>query len=374
MKNTHFNLLTLSVLILLAGCSQKPVSNVDTPENHFSAGMRLLDEENYTGAIASFERALDLDKKFAPAYGGLAIANAYLGKPNRAEYYIQEALNRAGKDPAVLTLGGRAWLAMKDQKKNWYKKATQLLDKAVKIDKNHDAALYYSGLARFYNYEFAAAESFFSKAVSQKGDYSGKADSKWQLTQKIVRAMPGTEAGQKVAVQETITRADLAVLFIEELKIGELMAKMPQPGQGFQTPDQMNAAGQGLTADDINGHWAEVWIRDALNYNVIEMQGDGKFYPDETVTRAGFAMAVQRLLVTATRDFSLETRYFGESPSRFADVPSSHPAYNAMALCVERGIMQADVMTGNFNPTGAVTGADALLIIRTLQNNLRMTF
>ncbi len=374
MKNTRFNLLLPSLLIIMIGCSQKPASNVDTPENHFSAGMRLLEGQDYTAAIASFERALDLDKKFAPAYGGLAIANAYLGKPNRSEYYIQEALNRAGKDPDVLTLCARAWLAMKDQKKNWYKKATQLLDKALKIRKNHEGALYYSGLARFYNYEFSEAESFFSKVVIQKGDYAGKADAKWQLTQKIVRAMPGTEAGRKVAVQETITRADLAVLFIEELKIGELMAKMPQPNQGFQTPGQMESAKAGVMASDIKGHWAEVWIRDALNYNVIEMQGDGKFYPDETVTRAGFAMAVQRLLVTATRDLSLETRYFGESPSRFADVPSSHPAYNAMALCAERGIMQADVMTGNFNPSGLVTGADALLIIRTVQNSLRMTF
>ena len=55
-------------------------------------------------------------------------------------------------------------------------------------------------------------------------------------------------------------------------------------------------------------------------------------------------------------------------------VPSSHPAYNAMALCSERGIMQSDVMTGKFNPSGYIDGADALLIIRILQNSLRMTF
>ena len=85
-------------------------------------------------------------------------------------------------------------------------------------------------------------------------------------------------------------------------------------------------------------------------------------------------MAAQRLLLGATRDNSLEVRYFGEHPSRFSDVPSSHPAYNAMALCSERGIMQSDVMTGNFNPAGFIDGADALLIIRTLQNSLRMTF
>ena len=65
---------------------------------------------------------------------------------------------------------------------------------------------------------------------------------------------------------------------------------------------------------------------------------------------------------------------FGESPSRFQDVTSSHPAYNAMALCSERGIMQADIITGRFQPNLAVSGADALLSIRTFQNALRITF
>jgi len=45
-----------------------------------------------------------------------------------------------------------------------------------------------------------------------------------------------------------------------------------------------------------------------------------------------------------------------------------------MALCAERGIMHADMITGNFNPSGPVTGADALLIIRGIQSSLRMTF
>ena len=69
-----------------------------------------------------------------------------------------------------------------------------------------------------------------------------------------------------------------------------------------------------------------------------------------------------------------DTKYFGEAQSRFSDVPASHFAYNAMAICTERGIMEVDMMTNRFNPTGDVTGADALLIIRNLQSSLRMTF
>ena len=106
----------------------------------------------------------------------------------------------------------------------------------------------------------------------------------------------------------------------------------------------------------------------------MNVEPDGNFYPDDNINRATYALAVQRLLVVATRDQSLETKYFGESQSRFSDVPSSHFAYNAMAVCTERGIMQVDMMNNQFNPKGDVTGADALLIIRNLQNSLRMTF
>jgi len=85
-------------------------------------------------------------------------------------------------------------------------------------------------------------------------------------------------------------------------------------------------------------------------------------------------MAIQRILTIVTGDTGLEMRYFGETPSRFQDVPSSHPAYNAMALCAERGIMQANMMTGKFEPGKPVSGADALLSIRSFQNALRITF
>jgi hypothetical protein len=230
-------------------------------------------------------------------------------------------------------------------------------------------------VAHLYNYEFDEAEDYFSKVVNMRGDYAGKADSKWKLAQKIVRAMPGTAVGKKVALKERINRADLAVLFAEELKIGVLFDRMPSTqNSGFQTPSQANQTSTIVVPNDSRNHWAETWIKDMIRYGIMNIEPDGNFYPDDTVNRANYALAVQRLLVVATRDESLETKYFGEASSRFSDVPSSHFAYNAMALCTERGIMQADVITGRFNPTGDVTGADALLIIRTLQTSLRMTF
>ena len=374
MKHLSIRIFAISILLFITGCATKPQSDVDSPEYHFRSGMRSVDTGNYDAALNSFQRALDLDKKFVSAYAGLGLANAHLGNTKAAKKNIGKAVDKGSKDPDVLAICGRAWIAMRKDEKKWFKQATKILDKALKRDKQHEASMFYYGLAHLYKYNFSDAESYFRKVVELKGDYSGKADAQWKRSQKIVRAMPGTEAGKKIALQEQINRADLSVIFAEELKISELMAKLPAQSGGFQTPGQMNTSTRSQKPSDASGHWASSWINEVIQYGILEVGPDGRFYPDETITRAEYAMSVQRLLVVATRDSDLEIRYFGESPSRFSDVPSSHPAYNAMALCSERGIMQSDVMTGNFNPSGKIDGADALLIIRTLQNSLRMTF
>jgi hypothetical protein len=208
-----------------------------------------------------------------------------------------------------------------------------------------------------------------------KGEYSAKADKMWQMSQKIVRAMPGTLVGKKIALYEEITRADLAVLLAEELKISTLIKRQTTPSSGFQTPEEMSAANAATGGpSDSKGHWAEVWINELSQYGILEGAPGQPFYPDEPINRAEYCMAIQRLLTIVTGDADLETRYFGENPSRFQDVPSSHPAYNAMALCAERGFMQADMITGRFGPGESVAGADALLSIRSFQNALRITF
>jgi len=48
----HYLYLTLTIL-LLAGCSQKPQSDVDTPEYHYKAGMRAVETGEYSAALTS---------------------------------------------------------------------------------------------------------------------------------------------------------------------------------------------------------------------------------------------------------------------------------------------------------------------------------
>ena len=79
MKRNHFIFYALTTLLFLGGCATKPQSDVDTPEYHFRAGMRAVDSGNYDAALNSFQRALDLDKKFVAAYAGMGLTNAHLG-------------------------------------------------------------------------------------------------------------------------------------------------------------------------------------------------------------------------------------------------------------------------------------------------------
>lgn len=374
MLKKYSALASILSLIFIISCGTKPQSDVDTPEYHFKAGMRAIENGDFQQAIKSFQRSVDLDKKFALGYGGLGLAHANLGNNKDAKNFASKCASRGSKDPEALSLSAQVWITMRSSEKRWFKRAEDYLKTALKRDKEHEGSQYWFGVAYLYNYQFDEAEDYFRKVVNKRGEYSGKADSKWKLSQKIVRAMPGTPAGKKVALKERINRADLAVLFAEELKIGVLFDRMPVQSSGFQTPSQASQTATVVVPNDSRDHWAETWIKDMIRYGIMNVEPDGNFYPDDDINRANYAMAVQRLLVVATRDESLETKYFGEAQSRFSDVPASHFAYNAMAICTERGIMEIDMMNNRFNPTGDVTGADALLIIRNLQNSLRMTF
>ena len=362
----------LQLLFIFTSCAVKPASDMDKPDYHYKAGMRQIDKREYSSAVTSFDRAIKLDKKFALAYAGMGIAKANLKDKKQAKNYAQKAESIGGKDADVLALCGKVYIDLREQEKKWYRDAEKVLKRALKREKKHEQATYYTGEMYLYKHQFSEAESRFRSVVEGKGEYSGRADRMWQLSQKIVRAMPGTDIGKKVALYEEITRADLAVLLAEELRVSVLMEKSQSPGSGFQTPSQVN--NNSAVPSDSEGHWAEVWINEISRYGILEAAPGQPFYPDETINRAEYAMAIQRVLSITTGDAGLETRYFGEDPSRFKDVPSSHRAYNAMALCVERGIMQSDLLTGRFQPGLPVAGADALLIIRSFQNALRMSF
>ncbi|GIT57507.1 MAG: hypothetical protein Ct9H300mP18_09360 [Candidatus Neomarinimicrobiota bacterium] len=154
--------------------------------------------------------------------------------------------------------------------------------------------MYWFGVAHLYNYQFSEAEDYFRSVVEKRGVLLGKQMPNGNFS-KNCAAMPGTPGGKKVALKERINRADLAVLFAEELKIGVLFDRMPVQSSGFQTPSQANQTATVTVPNDSRGHWAETWIKDMIRYGIMNVEPDGNFYPDDDINRANYALAVQRL-------------------------------------------------------------------------------
>lgn len=372
------------ILVMIVGfaCGPKPIkeaSVLDTPENHFNQGMREIERGNLDAAATEFERAIALNPDFAEGFSGLALVAAEKGDFKKAYDLANKGIGKNKKSLDARIIKGRI-IVMEHKGDDWIKKAVKEFDAALKINPNSAKALFYKGEAYKNAYMFDDAASVFRKVIALKGDYAAEANEEWALVQKIQRAAPGTKVGAKIALIDEIDRADLAVLLIEELKLLDILEKKKPKtyDTGFQAPEdptkmQTSQVTQMAQITDLDDHWAKNWIKDIVKAGGMDVFPDHTFRPDEKITRANFAMIMQNILIMVTGDESLATKYIG-TPSRFPDVNPSHYAYNAICLMVDRGIMQADKITGAFNLNNKVSGADALLTIRDFQNALRMTF
>ena len=230
-------------------------------------------------------------------------------------------------------------------------------------------------------YRFGEAKTAFAECVKLKLDpYAEKSDKQWEIVQMIERAKPGTKVGAKVALMEKVGRAEIAVLFIEELKINMILDKKEKKTYetGYVAPkDPMKYEADKLVKaesySDAKDHWAASWIKDVMDKGIMEAMPDHTFQPDHKVTRAEYAQMLLRVLVLISNDESLYTKHFGEESSMFPDIRTDHFAYNALALCATRGILKAE-MNGEIGYNKTVSGAEALLIIRQFQHALTMTF
>ncbi len=384
------NIRTLKTLALFAlflglvvgGCGPKPIpeeSVLDTPENHYSQGLRELKADQLDAAAEEFQRATALDPDYPGGYVGMGLVMAEKGDFEKALEWVDKGI---GKDESFIdgSIAKGRIMTMQKKDDDWLKKAVKQFEKALKVDPESEKAYFYMGMAYKEAYEFGEAAGAFSKVIAMKGDFAGEANGEWELVQKIQRAAPGTKIGAKIALIPEIDRADLAVLFVEELKLLEVLKKK-QP-KVYDTrfrpptdPTQMEVSKTEKMAEttDIGDHWAKNWIENVIKAGAIDAFPDHTFRPDEKITRSNYAMFIQNILLAVTGDPSLATKYIG-IPSRFPDVNPTHYAYNAVCLAVDRGIMKADTIDGSFGLFESVSGANALLIIRDFQNALRMTF
>ncbi|MBN1424831.1 tetratricopeptide repeat protein [Candidatus Fermentibacteria bacterium] len=355
-------LLAASLLVACGGGKQlKPVSVLDTPEGAYRQGMDYLNTGKPDLAGDMFVRSRDLAKTakrpYAPAHEGLGLVHLERGELEKAEKEMDESLDQDGRYAMARVGLGRV------------KAAQGKLDDAVKqFDKALDTTSR-DGKPQPEAYKFAwfykaavqekqnltdAAEASYAKALEIDPKFL-KASEAWERLQEIRRATAGqSEVMRKVAVSPAITKAELSGVLVELLPLDRIYR---------------HRMSDVATPPDLVGSWARGFAEKVLSCGILDVAPDGSFIPDETLPRAELAMVMQRILVEAFRDPSLETKYVGETKADFSDLSPQSPYYNPVRLMTARGIMKGK-MDGAFGVMDNVPGSEALEILRRFKAEL----
>ncbi|MEL0329634.1 MAG: S-layer homology domain-containing protein, partial [Deltaproteobacteria bacterium] len=190
-----------------------------------------------------------------------------------------------------------------------------------------------------------------------------------------------TRHGRELAMIEQITRADMAALLMQELRLADLYSRnateqreelnYESPTKDFLPPGESKL--ERPLASDISEHPLREDIETVLKLQVRGLESNPQFlfFPNKEITRAEYALMLEDVLIQVTQDSAQSTRFVGDT-SPFVDVRPDAYYYNAARTLVSRNIMQLqDKVRGEFGPDRAVAGADALLSLRLLKDELQ---
>ena len=372
-------------VLFLFSCGPKavaPKAELDTPEHHVANGNKLLQSGKIDDAFNEFNRAKALDPMYSPAYLGLGLVMGVKGDFDSALKAMKAAKNYAQntEEKAAVYVGYMRLFTRGNDKvdEDWLQEVQDWYKKAIKIAPDLPDPYYYMGIAYKQAYRFRASAGEFTRVLDLDKGYVAEADREYAVIQKIERAMPGTKVGKKIALLEQITRADVAALFIEELKIDELFSRRTHKtfDTSFKSPEKDFVSGEYKKippATDIEDHVLQADIEAVIAIGIKGLQPfpDHTYKPYQSITRAEFAMMVEDILAKITWNENLSTQFIG-SPSPFPDLRNDLPYFNAVMVCTTRGIIEPkDIGTGEFGPMEAVSGAEALLSIRLLKTQLQ---
>jgi tetratricopeptide (TPR) repeat protein len=381
----------IALAVFLSGCSsapREPAGFMDTPGHHFDMGLRLLDRGMTEKAGHEFGLALELDGSYPPALAGKGLVAAMSGNRDDALDLLDDARDEADdldedETPPELrawpsVMGIRIWTELYmnglADREELVEESDDLLNEASDIDPDSAAARYYAGEAHVSALDFARAEELFAEVLDIGRGYEQKAEQSWKLVQDVRRAAPQSPVGKRIALVDRISRADMAALLIGELDVARFYEATPSPSEqsSFVSP-KARVSYFDSNPYDVKGHPLAASINEVLEFGVkgLEAFPDGSFGPDEHLTRAEAAMIYEDVLVRATGDWSLATKFIGRK-SPFRDLRSDHAAFNAAVLATTRGFMSANPRTGRFNPGAPVSGVEALSSLQKLKAELRL--
>ena len=397
---SQISLLFATGTFLLSGCSTvqpKCTAVEDNPTHHYQIGMKALEDGNIAVAQEKFERALYCDENFSIAHSGMAIVYAEKVKAQndagfkgveagRVAEELKKARKQAGRPDQYFdyyTAVVRTDTIMKQ--KDWLADAEDAFKDGSKLSVDErnltyylgtEALPYFMGVAWLEGREYQKARDSFSTVLNAKreGKWHEKADKGWKRVDKIVRAMSGItlgDVGRSIAPKEAVTRADLAALIIDELKIDKIMAgRIPLASQSTRKAE--------FTPADMTSHPFREEVLTLMKWNIRGMEPKYDettraylFKPADPVSRGEMALILEDVLIKLTGDEKIATAYFGQDNSPFPDVRPTSSFYNAVMNMTSRSIMESE-LSGEFRVTAPVDGAEALLAIRVLKQRINI--
>ena len=376
-------ILAIFVAVTMMACGakkKKPTVKMEVPDVYTDAGMQLLDKGQYEDADREFAWALKKDPKNAKAGIARGLAKAYQGDFNEALDSLKTGCKYAKRDEDKLFCQvTRIRIYTIDKRdKRWFLETKEAFTNALKINPQSSDAYFYMGFAYKDSLNFDEAGNMFKEVAAINDKHVKEAEEQSAQIQKIQRAMAGTKTGRRIALVNRISRADCAALIMEEIKLEKVLnrqlthdeAAAAKDGRKGKTSDQVKA----FTAKDISDNPLRVHIEGVLRLGVkgLGKYPDGTFRPDETVSRATFAVIMEDILEKLTGNEELEKPFQGtESP--FPDVKPDHPYFEAVMVVTSRGIMEKkDAAREEFAPLAQVSGAEALSIVRKLKEDQKI--
>ncbi|WP_414565574.1 MULTISPECIES: S-layer homology domain-containing protein [unclassified Anabaena] len=118
---------------------------------------------------------------------------------------------------------------------------------------------------------------------------------------------------------------------------------------------------------DIKNHWAQQCITQLVSRQIVKGYPDQTFRPEGTITRAEFAVILQKAFAKTTDEQTNVNVPPLNQDVYFSDVPKSHWAYNAIQIAAYRNFV-VGYPNGTFQPNQNISRVQAIAVIRNIFN------
>ncbi len=339
----------LIIALATAGCAAREGPRqvlLDTPAQHVSNGMQLVDAGKLADAGREFEAAQALNPNYAGAYVGQSIVAARNGKFDQARRLLKRAAELAKEDWERAQLEVAVMeLNMAETEPGWLYRVEAAYARATSIAPLATRATYILALSYLKALRFDLARVRFAQVAAGDDSQAFLARAGVELCDKVLEAAPRTELGRRTALIRIINRAEMAAALVAEIDLD-----WPPP------PEKPLAAD--IRPDLPQAKAINIVIASKLPG--FPLQGGAQFIPPMYVKRQDLALVAMGVVQALSGRKNLLS---GSTAVGLKDLPENEEYALAISRALDWQLMERISWT-RFDPQAPVSGADALVVLR----------